>query len=52
MPTLNSGLGGNLMTPMQLFDPDGAQSTWLHGGRKEFDVGNDYFTRPKRYSVD
>jgi hypothetical protein len=51
MLTLNSGLGGSLMTMIDLFDANGAQSSALAGGRKEFDIGNDYFTRLKRYSV-
>ncbi|MGA7814231.1 MAG: hypothetical protein WCA53_15160, partial [Caballeronia sp.] len=52
MLSLNSGLGGSLMTLIKLFDADGAQSTALSGGRKEFDIGDAYFTRLKRYSVD
>lgn len=51
MLTLNSGLGGSLMTLIKLFDDDGSQSAKLQNGRKEFDIGNDYFTRLKRYSV-
>jgi hypothetical protein len=51
MVTLNSGLGGSLMTLVDVFDPNGAQSTKMVGNRKEFDIGNDYFTRLKRYSV-
>lgn len=51
MVTLNSGLGGSLMTLVDLFDANGAQSTTLSGNRKEFDIGNDYFTRLKRYAV-
>jgi hypothetical protein len=52
MLSLNSGLGGSLMTLIKLFDADGAQSSALSGGRKEFDIGDAYFTRLKRYSVD
>jgi hypothetical protein len=52
MLTLNSGLAGSLMTMIKLFDDNGTQSTRLSGGRKEFDIGNDYFTRLKRYSVE
>ncbi|WP_233835447.1 hypothetical protein [Paraburkholderia sp. ZP32-5] len=51
MVTLNSGLGGSLMTMIDLFDANGAQSTAMSGKRNEFDIGNDYFTRLKRYSA-
>ncbi len=57
MLTLNSGLGGSLMTMLQLFEADGSQSTRAtknvgSGETREFDRGNTYFTRLKRYSVD
>ncbi|CAB3777254.1 hypothetical protein [Pararobbsia alpina] len=51
MLTLNAGLGGSLWTMIELFDTNGAQSTTLHRGRKEFDIGGDYFSRLKYYSV-
>jgi hypothetical protein len=51
MLALNSGLGGSLMTLIDLFDAHGGQSTKMSGSRKEFDIGDDYFTRLKRYSV-
>ena len=57
MLTLNSGLGGSLMTMLQLFEADGSQSARATsnlgaGETREFDRGNAYFTRLKRYSVD
>lgn len=57
MLTLNSGLGGSLMTMLQLFEQDGSQSKRAttnvgSGETREFDRGNNYFTRLKRYSVD
>jgi hypothetical protein len=57
MLTLNSGLGGSLMTMLQLFEEDGSQSRRAttnigSGETREFDRGNAYFTRLKRYSVD
>jgi hypothetical protein len=57
MLTLNSGLGGSLMTMLKLFEDDGSQSKRAtanigSGETREFDRGNAYFTRLKRYSVD
>jgi len=57
MLTLNSGLGGSLMTMLQLFEADGSQSARatrnVTGGEtREFDRGDMYFTRLKRWSVD
>ncbi len=57
MLTLNSGLGGSLMTMLQLFEADGSQSKRAtanvgSGETREFDRGNAYFTRLKRWSVD
>lgn len=57
MLTLNSGLGGSLMTMLQLFEADGSQSARAtanvgSGETREYDRGNAYFTRLKRYSVD
>jgi hypothetical protein len=57
MLTLNSGLGGSLMTMLQLFEADGSQSTRatrnVTGGEtREFDRGAVYFTRLKHWSVD
>jgi hypothetical protein len=51
MLTLNSGLGGSLMTLIDLFDENGSQSTRLSGGKKDFDRGAAYFDRLKRFSV-
>lgn len=51
MLTLNSGLGGSLMTLIDLFDDQGNQSTRLSGGKKDFDRGAAYFDRLKRFSV-
>jgi hypothetical protein len=56
MLTLNSGLGGSLMTLLQLFEADGSMSrrataNVLSGETREFDRGNAYFTRLKRYGV-
>lgn len=57
MLTLNSGLGGSLMTMLQLFEADGRQSARatrnLAGGEtREFDRGDMYFMRLKRWSVE
>ncbi|HEY8976854.1 MAG TPA: hypothetical protein VIN75_21750, partial [Burkholderiaceae bacterium] len=57
MLTLNSGLGGSLMTMLQLFEADGSQSARatrnVTGGEtREFDRGDMYFTRLKRWSVE
>jgi hypothetical protein len=52
MLVLNSGLGGSLMTLVDLFDPDGSQSTTMHSGRKEFNIADTYFRRLKVYSAE
>jgi hypothetical protein len=57
MLTLNSGLGGSLMTMLQLFEADGSQSARatrnVTGGEtREFDRGDMYFRRLKRWSVE
>lgn len=57
MLTLNSGLGGSLMTMLQLFEADGSQSARatrnVTGGEtREFDRGDMVFTRLKRWSVE
>lgn len=50
MLTLNSGICGSLMTLVDMF-AEGTQSTKMVGARNEFDIGNDFFTRLKRYGV-